>query len=230
MRYPGQTSRVRPLGTGISGNEREAIESAIAATGADGDLARNRSAHFDEIDSWCASGFIEGRHPICAAAAATTWAKAGPGMSHARASFGGEVSDRACPIFARRGRAIKRALGVCPREHIVVIDLALVRVWRMVRNAIFVREIIDDGGIGAKRTLLQQIGFVVGEQSAEAIVPGAFANTILGIDLLTILVSDSAEKCAPRLISCAGHAFFGNGRANLVGTSKSRAWARFSKS
>mgnify|MGYP007130727925 CR=1 FL=1 len=150
-------------------------------------------------------------------------------MPNTRFAFSRKIAQIARPIQTCRLRPIQCAQVVCPRQHVVIVDRWLTRIGLMIRYAIFIGKVIDDGRIGPHWTLLEQIGFVFGEQSPEAIVPRAFANTIASVDLVAIFIRNGTEKCAPGFGARPRHAAFGNGGANLVGSAKSRASAGFPK-
>ena len=151
-------------------------------------------------------------------------------MSDTRLALEGQVTQVARPIQTRRFRTIQCALIVCPREHVVVIDSPLIRIGLMIRNAIFIREIIDDRRVGARGSLREQICLVCSQKSSQPIIPGAITNTIFRIDLVAILVGNGTEKRAPWLLTCAGHTPLSNGRTDLVRTPQSRSRTRFAKS
>ena len=111
----------------------------------------------------------------------------------------------------------------------MVVDLRLIGIGLMIRNAVFIGKIVDDRRIRVEGSLIEQIRLVRRQQSAQAIVPRAFADTIPRVDLLSIFIRHRAEKSPPRFGACTGHTLFGDRRANLVRTTKPGSRTRFAK-
>lgn len=137
------------------------------------------------------------------------------------------VTGAAGPIFTGRGCAEKLTFGVCPGEEIVVIDFALIGVWRVIGNAFFIRQVVDNGWIGIDGPVIEQFALVVRDQPADSVIPGALADSIDCIDLLAVFTRDGAQKRAPLLFPGPRHAFIRNRRTDFISSAQPCPRARF---
>lgn len=81
----------------------------------------------------------------------------------------------------------------------MVVDRRLRRIGAVVGRAGLVGQVFLDGGIRAGWTILEKIGQAVADQAAAPVVPGAFADTVGGIDGGTRGSLGHAEEGAPLL-------------------------------
>src|SRR5207237_4126240 len=129
-----------------------------------------------------------------------------PRVTHARGALGVAIAEGRGPIEASGGLAVELALRIGAGEHVVIVHLTTAGIGRVVGHAVLVGEVIDDGGVGALRAIEEKRGLAHREHAAGAVIPGAIADSIDGIDHVAIAVVGGAEERVPPLGARARHA------------------------
>ena len=112
----------------------------------------------------------------------------------------------------------------------MVVLWRLVWIWLVVGNTVLIGKVIAYRRVAVLWTSLQQVSPGGRHQSAESIVPWAFANPIDRMHRLAILVGCDAQEGTPLFGRRAWHASLGDGGTDLVRPSQTGARAGFTES
>ena len=79
----------------------------------------------------------------------------------------------------------------------VIVNFGKIRIGPVIRNTVFIRQIVLDCRITILRTLILEVVKRWGQQPADTIVPRSLTDTINGVDLVSVLVGGHAEERPP---------------------------------
>jgi len=110
------------------------------------------------------------------------------------------------PVFAgaRHPVHVELAGAVRAREEVVVIHGWHAWIGLMIGHTVLVRQVVDDGGVGAHRPRIEQSGFVHGHYAREPVVPRTFADAIDSVDRATFGPSATLRNARQPLAAAPG--------------------------